>query len=63
MLFFSGLFCPGNGTCIPGLAISDLGAKAGQRGSNAGIVLHAQHAFSLLAMKHDPTKQSLIPLS
>lgn len=39
------------------------GPRQGQRGSNAGIVLHAQHAFSLLAVRHGTSKQSLIPQS
>lgn len=37
------------------------GPRQGQRGSNAGIVLWVQHAFSLLAVQRGTSKQSLIP--
>lgn len=39
------------------------GPRQGQRGSNAGIVLHAQHAFSLLAVRHGTSKLSLSELN
>lgn len=44
-----------------GWPLAMLGPRQGQRGSNAGIVLQAQHAFSLLALQHGTSKHSLIP--
>lgn len=46
-----------------GRPLSMWGPRPGHRGSNAGIVLHAQHAFSLLAARHATSTQSLIPRS